>query len=441
MPDVLTAILLLVVGAALGCAAGWAIAVARVRGRMGADAAVLKSNAESLQAQLGIRDQELAAARASVEAEKVGAAELRTRLESAREHFAEQRRQLEEMDKRFKDTFAALSADALKNSNEQFLNLADARLKPLREQLERYEKQIAALEKARAEAYGGLTRHLSSLAERSESLGREASQLAAALRQTGPKGKWGEVSLRRVIELSGLSEHCDFREQVSADGGRLSADVVISMPGGRTLVIDSKVNTGPYLDFLEAASDDDRRRHLDRYVSTVRQTARALGGKEYWRQFTPSPEFVVMFMPGEAFFAAAVGQDANLIGESTERGVIIASPTTLMALLLAVRHGWQQSQLAENAQRIAEAGRELYERLCVFVGHLGGVRTGIERAADAYNKAVGSWESRTLPAARRLWELGAGDRSRELPSLDQADSRMRSISSDDEAVDPTDPHP
>ncbi|MFH1420147.1 MAG: DNA recombination protein RmuC, partial [Planctomycetota bacterium] len=212
-------------------------------------------------------------------------------------------------------------------------------------------------------------------------------------------------------------------------------DLVVTMPGGRTLVVDSKVNTGAYLDAAGATEDAQRKQHLVKYAGDVRGTLKALGAKEYWKQFSPSPEFVVMFMPGESFFAAAVSQDNSLIVDGMERGVLLASPTTLMALLLAVRHGWQQQQMAENAEKIAAAGRDLYDRLCTFVGHLDSVRIGIEKAAEAYNKAVGNWESRTLPGARKLKELGA-DTAKPLECLPQIETPLRPVSPvQDESAD------
>ena len=307
------------------------------------------------------------------------------------------------------------------------LTLAEAKMKPLCEQLERYEKQVTELEKSRVGAYSGLAERIKTMGEREDALTQETARLVAALRQSGAKGRWGEVALRRVVELSGMTEHCDFEEQVSlpAEGGRQRPDVVVYLPGGRTLAIDSKVNTAAYLDAAAATDEADRRRHLARYANDVKTTMKALGAKEYWRQFSPAPEFVVMFMPGEAFFAAAVAQEHDLIGEGIASHVVLASPTTLIALLLAVRHGWQQQQVAENAERIAATGRELYERLCTFVDHLEAVRAGIEKAAEAYNKAVGNWEKRTLPSVEKLKQLGAAVPGKELTNLQQADVRMR----------------
>lgn len=280
------------------------------------------------------------------------------------------------------------------------------------------------MEKTRSEAYGGLSKHLASLEDRSDRLGRETSQLVAALRQSGAKGKWGEATLQRIVELSGMSQHCDFDTQATLSGGQ-RPDLVVRLPAGRTLVVDSKVNTSAYLDAMNATEEAERSALMTKYAGEVRNTLKALGGKEYWKQFSPAPEFVVMFMPGEAFFAAAVSQDTNLLIDGIDKGVLLASPTTLIALLLAVRHGWRQQDMAENAERIAAAGRELYGRLCKFVDHLSDIRAGIEKAAKAYDDAVGNWERRTLPSVRKLKDLGT-DGGNEMQELKPAEIHMRS---------------
>lgn len=414
-----------VVGGIVGMMRGRQTSKAELSERMG-EAAGLGATVAELRGQIAAREKELVEVRATLETEKVASAKAQTQLESAREHFAEQRRQIEEMEKKAKEAFAAVSAQALKSNNEQFITLAETKFKPIREQLERYEQQVKALEKIRQEAYGGMNEKLEALSQRSDRLSSETGQLVSALRQSGAKGKWGEVTLQRIVELCGLVEHCDFVTQTALDGGQ-RPDLVVQLPGGRSLAVDSKVNTASYLDAAAATDDEERSRHLTKYAANVRATLKSLGGKEYWKQFSPAPEFVVMFMPGEAFFAAALAQDRDLLTDGVEQGVLLASPTTLIALLLAVRHGWQQEQVAENAEKIAEAGRELYDRLCTFVGHLDGIRAGIEKAAEAYNKTIGNWSSRTEPAARRLKELGAADAARELESLNTIDVNIRSL--------------
>ena len=423
----------LLLGMLLGGGLGLWLGSARSRKQAAADllrltagGSAAQATVQELRVQLTARDGEIAVLRKAVELEKVTSTEARSRLESARDHFAEQRRQIVEMEQKVKATFAELSGAALKSSNEQFITLADAKLQPLRQQLERYEKQISEMEKARATAYGGLDQKLTSLEMSEARLAQETGQLAAALRQPGAKGKWGEVTLQRIVELAGMTPHCDFTMQTTQESGQ-RPDLVVKLPNRRTLVIDSKVNTSAYLDAMQAATDDDRRRHLERYALAVRTTLKSLGAKEYWKQFSPAPEFVVMFMPGEAFFSAALAEDADLIIDGVDCGVILASPTTLIALLMAVRHGWQQQQAAENAERIAAAGRELYDRLCTFADYLDDVRLGLTKAAEAYNKAVGNWASRTLPSAGKLKELGAADGSSELRSLQIVDVPLRAV--------------
>jgi len=424
---------LLMLGLLIGAIGGVYVGILRGRGQLAGEAAGQKAALQEIRQQLATREGELSAARQTLETERVAGTEARARLESAREHFAEQRRQIEEMEKKVRETFSAVSAQALKSNNEQFVVLAEAKLKPLREQLERYETQIKTLEKVRQEAYGGLTVKLDSLQQRSERLSSETGQLVAALRHSGAKGKWGEVTLQRVVELCGLTEHCDFVAQAALEGGQ-RPDLIVHLPGARSLAIDSKVNTSAYLDAAEQTDEALRKQHLERYAAGVRATMRGLSTKEYWRQFSPAPEYVVMFMPGESFFAAALAADRDLLVDGVDKRVLLASPTTLIALLLAVRHGWQQALAAENADRIAEAGRELYERLCVFVNHLEAVRGGLEKAADSFNKAVGNWTSRTEPAARRLKELGAADAGSELPELAPVETPLRGLPASSDAA-------
>ena len=431
--------LFLIIGLLAGAAVAYAVMLRR-RGALAEEVSGLRATVDAVKGQLGGRESELGEVRAALETEKVAAADQKARLESAREHFAEQRRQIEEMEKKVKETFAALSSAALKSSNEQFITLAEAKLKPIREQLERYEKHLRELEKTRAEAHGGLNKHLTRLEQGREQLSSETQALVAALRQPGAKGRWGEVGLRNLMERCGMSAYCDFDEQVSmtTESGRQRPDMVVRIPGGRNLVIDAKVNTAAYLDAVQAVDEAEKKRHLEKYARDVRNTARALAGKAYWKQFDRAPEFVVMFMPSEAFFAAALAEDPNLLNECLDDRVLPASPTTLAGLLMAIKHGWQQQQMAENAEQIAKAGRDLHDRLCTFVGHLDAVRVGIERAAEAYDKVVGNWEHRTLPSVNRLADLGA-DSGKRLEDLRPSETHMRPfLSPSDDGADDED---
>lgn len=436
MPDWVSLFIGFIVGAALGALGAWRF----LRATPGAETAALNATLNELRSQAAAREaefrRELNEARTTADQQRDAATQAQTKLESAREFFAEQRRQIEEMDKKLRETFGHLAAQALKSNNEQFVTLAGERLKPLRDQLLRYEEQIKSLEKARQEAYGGLSERLASLDQRSEKLGIEAAQLVAALRQSGAKGRWGEITLQRIVEITGLSPHCDFEVQATTAGGQ-RPDLVVRLPNNRVIAIDSKVNTSAYLDAVAATDDAERKRQLEKYAATVRGTLKALATKDYAAGLSGTLEFVVMFIPGEAFFSAALAQDPDLLIDGVDQKVVLTSPSTLIALLLAVRHGWQQQQVAENAQRIADAGRELYDRLTTFVDHLEKIRRGLEGATDAYNKAVGSWSSRTLPSAAKLRELGAARADAPALDLKPLETSLRPAPESPEAESPS----
>lgn len=418
-----------IAGLAIGGAIGAYLGI--LRGRSGA--AGLTATLNEVRDRLNALESERSALQESVQKERIANAESQARLDAAREHFAEQRRQIAEMETKLKETFEALSARALDRNNDRFVVLAEEKLKPLREQLKNYETHIKQLEEKRATAYGDIAQRLTKLDEGREKLGAETRQLAAALKQPGAKGKWGEVGLRNVVELSGMSAFCDFDEQLSVqgEGGLLRPDLVVRLPGGGKLVIDAKVNVGAYLDAVEATDDETRKRHLTKYLGDVRSTLTALSRKDYSRQFEKTPEFVVMFMPTEAFFAAAVAEDKHLVRDAIEKRVLIASPSTLAALLMAIRHGWQQQDITENALAISKAGRDLYDRLCKFAGDLDGIRKGLEKASDSYNRAIGSWERRALPGVRKLMDLGAKT-TKELPEAESLHAPLRQLASIEE---------
>ncbi|MCB9856686.1 MAG: DNA recombination protein RmuC [Phycisphaerales bacterium] len=427
----------IIAGLAIGGATG--AYVGFLRGRAGAsrEAAGLAATLEEVRSRLGASDDERSALQEAVNKERVANAEAQARLDAAREHFAEQRRQIAEMETKLKESFEALSARALDRNNDRFGILAEEKLKPLREQLKTYEANIKLLEEKRATAYGDIAQRLVKLDEGREKLGAETRQLAAALRQPGAKGRWGEVGLRNVVELSGMSAFCDYDEQVSiqGDSGTLRPDLTVRLPGGGILVVDAKVNISAYLDAVEATDDESRQKHLTKYLGDVRTTLNALSKKDYSRLFDKAPEFVVMFMPAEAFFAAAVAEDKHLVREAIEKRVLMASPSTLAALLMAIRQGWQQQDIAENAVAISRAGRELYDRLCKFTGDLEGIRKGLEKASDSYNRAIGSWERRAIPGVRKLMDLGART-AKDLPESSPLHVPLRQLTSiEDDDVD------
>jgi DNA recombination protein RmuC len=338
------------------------------------------------------------------------------------------------------ESFQALSGEALKQNNEAFLNLAktsfqtlhaeakgdlaqrqqaiDDLVKPLSETLQRYDEQLRHLEHSRQAAYGGLDQHLKSLADTQQRLQQETGNLVNALRTPAVRGRWGEITLKRVVELAGMVAHCDFLEQesVSADDGRLRPDMVVQLPGGRQIVVDAKTVLAGYLEAYEATDDERRMEGLQRHAAQVRLRINDLSVKAYWSQFEQAPEFVVLFLPGEQFLGAALEQDPRLIEDGFAQGVVVATPTTLMALLRAVAYGWRQERLTAHAEEAGRLGKDLYDRMAILTEHLNDVGQSLGKSVLAYNKAVGSLETRILPAARRFKELGVSS-EKDIPSL------------------------
>ena len=428
----------LFLGAAVAWVAAWTHFVSRGHAeRRARDVRIaeLEARGDELRRQLGEKATELDGVRREIAAERSQRADSDARLDEAKKSLDEQRRVFDEARVGLKETFEALSHQALSASNSEFLKLAeerlgqrqkeiDASLTPLRSALERYEGGIRGLEQARDQAYGSLKSEVERLARLSEQLQGETGNLVNALRSPQVRGRWGEVTLHRVVELAGMAEHCDYVEQVTVEteGGRLRPDMVVNLPGGRAIVVDAKVPLAAYLEAMGAATEDQRQSAMARHARQVRDHMGALAAKAYWEQFTTAPELVVMFIPGESFVGAAAQADPALIEDGMARKVVVATPTTLVALLRAIAYGWRQEQVAANAEGIRKLGSELYDRLRTLATHFDSVGTALGRAVNAYNAFVGSMETRVLPSARRFRDLGAasGDEIAPLVVVEQA---------------------
>jgi len=380
-------------------------------------------------------------------------AALSTRLDVEQQNNIEKIEALEKARAQLTETFTALSSQALKNNNEEFLKLAQENLKqyqaqavnelekkeksiehllnPIKETLSKTEEQIRSMEKDREKSHGALSEQLTSMAQSQATLQDETRKLVTALRRPEVRGQWGEMTLKRLAELAGMVEHCDFfeQEQVQTDEGALRPDMIVRMPDGREIVVDVKTPLDAYINAIEAVDDNERQIQLSRHTKNVKQRINELADKAYWQQFKNAPDFVVLFIPGDQFLSAALDQEPAILENALARQVILATPTSFVALLRAVGYGWRQEQLAENAEHIKTVGEELYGRLQTFTEHLQKLGKSLDSGMKHYNSAVGSFDSRVLPSARKFNEMGiATDNKLKQPS--QVETAARQIESE-----------
>lgn len=461
MPPELAKFLPEIIAAILGLFFGWLFTKLAASGRISAAAERLKSEerrASEIEARLAQTAAESDRNEQESQTFRNQLTELRTRLDAEIKAAAEKQALLERAEIKLSDTFKALSADALKLSSEQFLHLAKSSLatqteeakgeiekrkiaietlvRPVAESLGKFELRIGEIEKAREGAYSELKEQVRALGEGQLGLQRETASLVKALRQPTGRGQWGEMQLRRVVELAGMQEHCDFEVQHNSttdEGKKLRPDLVVRLPGGKSIVVDSKTPMDGYLDTLEATEDGIREEALNRHARQVRTHIQQLSSKNYSAQFAQAPEFVVLFLPSESFFSAALQSDPGLIERGVDQGVILATPTTLIALLRAVAFGWRQESIAENAREISQLGRTLHERLGKLAEHFSKLGRSLGNAVENYNNAVGSFETRVLTTARKFEELKAVPEAATIVHLDPIDSAPRNLQAANDA--------
>jgi len=399
-------------------------------------------------ARLAQADRELAARQEQLAALREHRARLETTLSAQRQLEQEKLAFVSQSSVQLRESFQALSADVLRGNGQTFLDLAretlghiatgaqvdlahrqeaiDAVVAPLKASLTEVDGRIRELEAVRAAGAASLGQQIASLGTAQASLQRETARLASALRAPNTRGRWGELQLRRVVELAGMVDRCDFEEQVvlPGDGGLLKPDLVVRLPGGRSMVIDAKVPLESYLDSLDAVGEDERQAKLAGHARALREHIRQLGSKAYWGRLPRSPEFAVLFLPGESFFSAALEQDPSLIEFGAEHGVMLSTPTTLIALLRAVAYGWREEQVATNAREIMLLGRELHDRVRLLAGHFVDLRRALGAAVGAYNRTVGTLENRILSSARKLRDLSGGG-GESLPPVEPLEDEPR----------------
>jgi DNA recombination protein RmuC len=438
-------VLMLLVGIVLGVSGAWLLlrmkivaAYDRGRGESAMETATLAERLvaredaiEELRNRLSEKDGTLSDLQRQIAGLTTKAADLNRALLEQQKQAQEKLALLDDAKRQLADAFKALAADALKSSNTSFLELAktqlekfqesakgdlekrqtaiDEMVKPVKETLGKVDIKLQEIEKTRLEAYTGLTEQVKSLSETQKELRGETANLVKALRRPQARGRWGEIQLQRVVEMAGMLEHCDFFQQQSSDteDGRLRPDLIVRLPGNRTIVVDAKAPLEAYLEAIEAPDDETRTAKLKDHARQVRNHIAALGKKSYTDQFEQTPDFVVLFLPGEIFYMAALEHDPGLLEAGISGKVLLTAPSSLIALLKAAAYGWREEQLAENARKISQLGQELYKRLATLGKHLSSIGDSLAKSVNAYNNAVGSLERQVLPSARRFKELGA----------------------------------
>lgn len=453
----------------LGWVLGWHMARSRAEAEKGALAERVRGAEEALalaRTDLFSREGQLERLREEVSDLRSEGARLDTRLHEERRAAEGKLSLLEQAEKQLREAFEALSAEALRKNNQTFLDLAQSTmaqfqktaatdletrqgaiadlLKPVGATLEKFETAVQAIEKERVGSYAALREQLGSLAASQTQLRAETANLVKALRTPSTRGRWGEIQLKRVCEMAGMLEHCDFDEQQTStatrDDTRVRPDVQVRLPGGKTVVVDAKVPFLSYLEALEARDDTHRDAMLRDHARQVRDHVARLGSRAYWDQLPSTPDFVVMFLPGEPFLSAAWDQDPGLIDAAMEQRVMLATPITLISLLKAVAYGWRQEKIAESAQSISDLGRTLHERLHSLATHFNALGKGLSQAVVAYNRAAGSLERRVLVAARRFGEMGVSSAG-PLPDLRRVDRTVRPVGMADPEAEPAEPRP
>ena len=420
----------------------------------------LRAQPAWLRAHLLLANNDLAATRQQLTIQQEANAQLREEIGAIRKELEHERKASGEKVQllnqaliQLRETFGNLAAEALKSNNQSFLELAKDKLEglqsvadrgmearqkaveqlvsPIQESLSKVDAKIQQLEVERGKAYGSLANQVESLIGLQREVQAETGSLVRALRTPTVRGRWGEIQLRRVVEIAGMLPYCDFAEQetINTPEGRMRPDLIVKLPGGKNVVVDAKTPLQAYLEAVECSHDETRRARLADHARQVHEHMTRLSSKAYWEQFEASPEFVVMFLPGEMFFSAALEQDPGLIEEGVKQRVIPSSPTTLIALLRAVAYGWRQEKLARNAQEISALGKELHDRLRNLAVHMEAAGKGLDRAVESYNKAVGTLESRVMVSARKFAELGTAV-TEEIPEVEPVETTARTLALD-----------